>query len=287
MSSDEIEFKSWREFLPCPPASVTTNKDDVVLKFVSEKCPSSSCSLKINNNKDDDSHLTKHESPLFSSGGYVWFVTSSFSFSYVEVKRFNSSKTVHGLSQVIPLETFNGYVLDGEGCCEFGAHVKVASPDFIVSDQNLPFHKFLFSFRDFSLLNKNGYVSKSFSMKERNWNLKMYPKGDPIACDRIYPWGEFMKSDGLSLYLYLDEREVLSRGQMMFVRKDLKALDPRGSNHKTSSSQGWVMPSNRAHSFSLSINLKTLEEICVDDEDTLNVEVEFEVLNEIISPLFT
>ncbi|CAN8265642.1 unnamed protein product [Cochlearia groenlandica] len=106
----------------------------------------------------------------------------------------------------------------------------VASPDF---DKNLPYHKFLWSFRDFSLLKQKDYVSISFSMKERKWNLKLYPKGDSRSCG------------GLSFYLHLDDLEVLSTGQMMFVRQDVRALDPRR--------RGWVMPSTRANAFPLSI----------------------------------
>jgi len=51
--------------------------------------------------------------------------------------------------------------------------------------------------------------------------LTVYPKGDSEADD------EFCK------YLHLADGEVLSPGEMISVRAQLRALDPRGSKHKT------------------------------------------------------
>lgn len=87
----------------------------------------------------------------------------------VEVKRFNSSRSAWGLSKALPLETFNdpekGFNVDGG---EFAAHVKIASSPVSV-DENLPFHKFSWSIRDFSILKQNDCVSKTFHMGEKNW----------------------------------------------------------------------------------------------------------------------
>jgi len=53
--------------------------------------------------------------------------------------------------------------------------------------------------------------------------LKLYPKGDSEADDK------------LSQHLHLADGETLSKGELIFVRVNLKVLDPRGSNHL----KGW------------------------------------------------
>ncbi|KAH0919819.1 hypothetical protein HID58_027479 [Brassica napus] len=54
-----------------------------------------------------------------------------FTIQDLEVRRFNALKTVWGLQQFLPLDTFNdlknGYIFEG-GHCEFGVDVIVASP---------------------------------------------------------------------------------------------------------------------------------------------------------------
>ena len=186
----------------------------------------------------------------------------------VEVKRFSSSKTVWGLPKAMSLETFTdpakGFIVEGEPC-EFGAHVKIASSPVPV-DENLPFHKFSWSIRDFSVLKQNDCISKTFAMGGKNWTLTVYPKGDSEADN------EFCK------YLHLADGEVLSPGEMISVRAQLRALDPRGSKHKTVWLQQWIMAATKARGIPQSLSLADLQEAYLD-EDTLNVEIECEVVN--------
>ncbi|CAA0316809.1 unnamed protein product [Arabidopsis thaliana] len=186
----------------------------------------------------------------------------------VEVKRFSSSKTVWGLPKAMSLETFTdpakGFIVEGEPC-EFGAHVKIASSPVPV-DENLPFHKFSWSIRDFSVLKQNDCISKTFAMGGKNWTLTVYPKGDSEADN------EFCK------YLHLADGEVLSPGEMISVRAQLRALDPRGSKHKTVWLQKWIMAATKARGIPQSLSLADLQEAYLD-EDTLNVEIECEVVN--------
>ncbi|XP_020876987.1 uncharacterized protein LOC9310480 [Arabidopsis lyrata subsp. lyrata] len=89
----------------------------------------------------------------------------------VEVKRFNSAKTVWGLSKALSVETLKdrakGFILYGE-LHEFGAHVKIVSRP-VSFGEDLPFHKFSWTICDFSLLRQNDCVSKTFHMGEKDW----------------------------------------------------------------------------------------------------------------------
>ncbi|CAA0316114.1 unnamed protein product [Arabidopsis thaliana] len=256
----------------------------------------------------------KYESPPFSSGGHNWrlvvypkgneddngsgfvsmyveclssttpptdvfayltfFVFSEeekkyLSFQDVEVKRFNSSKTVWGLSKALPVETLKdrakGFILYGEEH-EFGAHVKIVSRPASFGE-DLPFHKFSWTIRDFALLEQNDYVSKTFHMGEKDWTLKLYPKGDSEADDKLIQ------------HLHLADGETLAKGELIFVRVNLKVLDPRGSNHLTGSFNCWLMNSNKAWGLPQSMSFDKNEGAYLDREGTLEVEIECEIKN--------
>ncbi|CAH8326992.1 unnamed protein product [Eruca vesicaria subsp. sativa] len=107
-----------------------------------------------------------------------------FMYSDVEVKRFNALKTVWGLRQVLPFDSFNnpenGYVFE-EDQCEFGVDVVVPSPltswEILSFNKKLQKPKFHWTVKKFSQLKEHEYTSNKFSVGERNWVLKLYPKG--------------------------------------------------------------------------------------------------------------
>ncbi|KAG5380679.1 hypothetical protein IGI04_028521, partial [Brassica rapa subsp. trilocularis] len=74
---------------------------------------------------------TSDYSLSFSLPTFVFQLAITFIFLDLEVRRFNALKTVWGLQQFLPLDTFNdlknGYIFEG-GHCEFGVDVIVASP---------------------------------------------------------------------------------------------------------------------------------------------------------------
>lgn len=96
--------------------------------------------------------------------------------SDVEVKRFNALKTVWGLQQVLPFDSFNspknGYVFEGDQC-EFGVDVIVALPltnwEILSFDEKLPNPKFSWTIKNFSDLKEDVYTSDRFSMGGREW----------------------------------------------------------------------------------------------------------------------
>ncbi|XP_019100914.1 PREDICTED: uncharacterized protein LOC109132905 [Camelina sativa] len=229
----------------------------------------------------EDVFITQPEG-FITDGFYVddLLITGSSLQLILEFKKdLSRAKGVTWSTQVLPIEAFsdpaNGFILEGEEH-EFGAHVKIA-PSPVAAAENLPFHKFSWSsVRDFSLLKQSDYVSKTFQMGEKSGEtLTVYPKGDSRA------EGE------LSSYVHLAEGENLSKGELIMVRARLQILDPRGSNHLSGWLQSWVMTSNKGRGLTQSMPLAKIQEGYLDHEDTLNVEMECEIVNAIKNnPLF-
>ncbi|XP_048616747.1 probable inactive serine/threonine-protein kinase fnkC isoform X1 [Brassica napus] len=260
----------------------------------------------------------KYQSRLFSSGGYNWrlivypngngkddgsgfismyveidskittevfaelrfFVYNKkenkyFTIQDLEVRRFNALKTVWGLQQFLPLDTFNdlknGYIFEG-GHCEFGVDVIVASPltnwEILSFDEKLSNPKFSWAVKKLSDLKEHVYTSDSFSMGGRQWVLKMYPKGDS-------------GSDGkwLSFYLFLAAGDTLKADEKVFRQGHIRVLDPLGSNHIELKTNRWVERSNTGWGWDQFLSLAELRKSYLDKKDTLNVEVEFEVVS--------
>lgn len=112
----------------------------------------------------------------FSLSKNVFQLPIPFTFSDLEVKRFNALKTVWGLQQFLPLDTFNdpknGYIFEG-GQCEFGVDVIVALPltnwEILSFDEKLPNPKFSWAVNNFSDLKEDVYTSDRFTMGGREW----------------------------------------------------------------------------------------------------------------------
>lgn len=117
----------------------------------------------------------------FSLPTFVFQLAITFIFLDLEVRRFNALKTVWGLQQFLPLDTFNdlknGYIFEG-GHCEFGVDVIVASPltnwEILSFDEKLSKPKFSWAVRKFSDLNVNSLTSDIFSMGGRKWWVYIY-----------------------------------------------------------------------------------------------------------------
>ncbi|EFH64575.1 hypothetical protein ARALYDRAFT_893883 [Arabidopsis lyrata subsp. lyrata] len=287
-ASDPAILKSWRK-TPPPSSSLVRLSQLANDKYESPPFSSGGHNWRLvvypKGNEEDNGRgfvsmyvecLSSTTPPIDVFAHLTFFVFSEEEKKYlsiqdVEVKRFNSSKTVWGLSQALSVETLKdrakGFILYGEEH-EFGAHVKIALPPVPV-DLNLPFHKFSWSIRDFSCLKQNDCVSKTFHMGEKNWTLTLYPKGDS-------------ETDGqLHQNLLLADGETLMRGEMIFVRVQLQVLDPHGSNHLTESLTCWVMASTRAYGLPQSMPCAKIQEAYLDREDTLKVEIECEVVKAI------
>ncbi|VVA98801.1 unnamed protein product [Arabis nemorensis] len=274
--------------------------------------PPSSYSLKID--KLSQFNLNKYESRRFLSGGYNWRLAifpkgnkadngSGFISMYVEIdstnlvsrpptevfayltflvysKKENKYLSIHvwGLSQVLPCDTFNdpkkGFIFDGEQC-EFGVDVMVVSPftkwEVASFNKTFDYPKFSWSVKNFSELNEKSYFSNRFSMGGRKWTLRLYPKGEKAAGGK---W--------LSFYLKLDYDETLTADEKIYVRAHLRVRDPQGSNDITDTSTLTIGNRSRGGGWGIIrfLSLAKLRRAYLDNDDSLNVEAEFEVVSE-------
>ncbi|CAH8363887.1 unnamed protein product [Eruca vesicaria subsp. sativa] len=229
----------------------------------------------------------KKENKYFTIQGNVLLILSPslcicfnqqylLTYSDVEVKRFNALKTVWGLGQVLPYDTFNnpenGYVFEG-GQCEFGVDVIVAPPltnwEIHSFNEKLSHPKFSWALKNFSELKENNLTSDIFSMGGRKWVLKLYPKGDSEADGK---W--------LSIFLEVAASDALKTDEKIFVQAIFRVLDPLGSNHIESHMDNWYEDEGFGWGWSKFMSLAELGKDYLDNkEHALNVEVEFKVVS--------
>ncbi|KAJ0256268.1 TRAF-like family protein [Hirschfeldia incana] len=198
-----------------------------------------------------------------------------FTIQDVEVKRFNALKTVWGLQQVLPCDTFNnpdnGYIFEG-GQCEFGVDVIISPPltnwEILSFTEEYSDPTFSCAIKNFSQFKENVDTSKSFSMGGKKWVLKLYPKGDTRA-DGKY----------LSFYLYLDDCDKPKADEKIFVQANFRVLDPLGSNHFKRKLEKWYTEQHPAWGWPEFLSKAELQKAYLDKQDTLKVEIEFTVVS--------
>ncbi|KAL0664030.1 hypothetical protein Bca4012_100867 [Brassica carinata] len=199
----------------------------------------------------------------------------------IEVKRFNALKTVWGLQQILPCDTFsnpeNGYIFEG-GQCEFGVDVIVSLPltnwEVLSYTEKFSDSKFSWAIKNFSELKENVQTSKSFSMGGKKWFLKLYPKGDSRADGKC-----------LSIFLCLADCDKPKPDEKIFVQANFRVLDPRGSNHFQRQCiiqnyiNYWYNEQHLGGGWIQFLSLPELRKVYFDKEDTLKVEIEFKAVS--------
>ncbi|XP_019083071.1 PREDICTED: uncharacterized protein LOC109125589 [Camelina sativa] len=163
---------------------------------------------------DSTSLMSKPQTEVFENVRFFVFNKNVNKYITIqESKRFNTLKTVWGLPQVLPLDTFNnGYVFEGDQC-EFGVDIIVsptpANGDILSFNEKFPCPK----------------------------SLSLYPNGESAKTD-----GESAKTDGesakvdderVSIYLILADNETLREDEKVFAQAQLRLLDPFGHDHVT------------------------------------------------------
>ncbi|CAL9239431.1 unnamed protein product [Arabidopsis halleri] len=140
--------------------------------------------------------------------------------------------------------------------------------EIVSFDEKLYNPKFSWNVKNFSMLRENLYISNSFPMGGRERVLKLYPK-----C--------FSTTDGkwISIFLHLADNEILMADERIYTRGKLRVLDPRGSNHATEKFICWHDESNSGTGHDQIVSMAKLREVYLDKEDTLSIEVEFEVVS--------
>ncbi|XP_019092260.1 PREDICTED: uncharacterized protein LOC104746651 [Camelina sativa] len=266
--------------------------------------PPSSYSIKFENltELDDD----KYESSLFAVGGYNWRLViypkgnakdegSGFISMYVEIdsanllstpltdvfayliffvynkkadkyftikdtelKRFNALRTVWGMSQ-------------GEQC-EFGVDVLVAPSlakwEVVSFNPKIRNPKFSWTLKKFKELKEDSYNSDNFMVGGRQWFLKLHPNGDARA-----------KGKSVSIYLTLRDDKTLNAEEKIYTRAHLTIVDSRGTTHVSGTLNYWYTKLNSGFGWSTFASLDKLREAYLDNEGSLNVEIEFIVVS--------
>ncbi|CAF2115328.1 unnamed protein product [Brassica napus] len=197
-----------------------------------------------------------------------------FTIQDVEVKRFNALRTVWGLVQVLPYDTFNnpenGYVFEG-GQCEFG--VDVIQPPTIcshlqrrVTEKERPQREKLQK----TLKRRRPRLCAKDSFKSSIADgLRLYPKGDSRADGK---W--------LSVYLELTASDTLKEDEKIFVQANLRVLDPLGSNHIEHKMNVWCEVQKPSWGWYNFMSLAELQKAYLDNkEHALNLEMEFKVVS--------
>ncbi|EFH61739.1 hypothetical protein ARALYDRAFT_318939 [Arabidopsis lyrata subsp. lyrata] len=199
-----------------------------------------------------------------------------FTIRDTEVKRFNALRTVWGLSQVLSLETFNdpknGYIFEGDQC-EFGVDVLVAPSltkwEVVSFNQKISNPKFSWTLKKFKELKEEFYDSVKFLVGGRQWFLKVYPKGDIRARDK-----------SLSIYLFLSKSETLNAEEKIYTRVHVRLLDPLGSTHHVAwTLTYWYTKQNTGYGWDKFASLDKLRAQYLDNEGSLNIEIEFAVVS--------
>ncbi|CAH8353648.1 unnamed protein product [Eruca vesicaria subsp. sativa] len=228
----------------------------------------------------DNSTLAPHEEVYVDLRFYVFNKKEKkyFTIQDTDVWRFNNFKTMWGFSKVLPgytfKNTYNGYLYDGDHC-EFGVDVTVpsvfqTSELFTVSGK---FESPTFTWRllKFSTLVKDTYISDTFSIGGRSWNIQVYPSGR-----------EKGRGKALSMFLIVNPKEELRPYERIYVRAKLRVLNKfkfriveRQIDHWFS---GWETGRAYGWGYNEFVPLSSLKDsskgFLVDDKLTVQVEIQ-------------
>ncbi|VVB08643.1 unnamed protein product [Arabis nemorensis] len=117
---------------------------------------------------------------------------------------------------------------------------------------------FSWTVENFSEIKENPYASDNFSVGGKKWCLQLYPKGYSIA-----------DTDGATL----------KEDEKIYVKADLKLKDPLGSNHLTESVNCWFENPTTGYGWDYYVSIAELRNTYLDKEDSLKVEIQFEVVS--------
>ncbi|VYS58205.1 unnamed protein product [Arabidopsis thaliana] len=232
--------------------------------------PPSSYSIKFENIAELDDG--KYESSLFAAGGYNWRLViypkgnakdegSGFISMYVEIDSTNLLSS--------PLTNVFAYLV-------FFVYNKKTDKYFTIKDSELKrFNAFrtvwglsqvlsLETFND----SKNGYIFEG-DQCEFGVDVLVHPKGVKA------------RDNSLSIYVYLSESETLNAEEKIYTRVHLRVLDPFGSIHQAGQCNFWRTNTNKnqGYGWPTFASLDKVREKYLDNEGSLNIEIEFAVVS--------
>ncbi|XP_061999219.1 MATH domain and coiled-coil domain-containing protein At3g58400-like [Rosa rugosa] len=156
-----------------------------------------------------------------------------------DMKRFHKDKTEWGFAKLLTLEAFknssNGYLVDD--CCEFGAEVFVYSRnkewESLAMVKEPSDGTFRYEMENFSAKAQPSYYSKVFTVGERNWKLRVWPKGNAAQRDKA-----------ISIYLNLDDWKSLPPKRALYAKYKLRILDQVSGKHEQTTGSHWFSSSS-------------------------------------------
>ncbi|KAL2925639.1 Ubiquitin carboxyl-terminal hydrolase 12, partial [Bienertia sinuspersici] len=231
--------------------------------------------------------IDKLDSSTFVDASLRFFIHDQIRDNYltfldVAEKRFNATKTLWGVPNVIPLSSFTdvskGFLVNDS--CTLGAGVLVRDGQVKRSNVSLLESKYerrhTWKIRNFSDLNNDPLYSPVFSFGEWSWyvlhNLKLllYPRGNNSG-----------RGKDLSLYLELDNANELTHGSNLYTQFSLciKNQNRIGADCKKSA-YFWFHSKEKDWGFSSFISISDLYNTSKGFLvlDTLIVEVEIKVM---------
>ncbi|XP_022775874.1 uncharacterized protein LOC111317724 [Durio zibethinus] len=177
----------------------------------------------------------------------------------VEVRQFNKTNRVWGLSQLVSLDCFrntsNGFLVNDS--CVFGVEVfdikcdafEVQGAYLRTLRQQSEIVK-IWTVEKLSELKETGHFSEQFSVGGYNWKFHLYPKGAPKA-----------KGKCLSIYLCLQDQDKFPPGWKMHVEFKLSINDQVHENNSdriTKIGNAWFSALDTAWGFPCFIKLADL-----------------------------
>ncbi|XP_027337161.1 uncharacterized protein LOC113850831 [Abrus precatorius] len=187
------------------------------------------------------------------------------------VRKFHEMKTEWGFEQLLLLENLfdssNGYLV--QDSCVFGAEVFVISHSGkweTLSVVKEPAHgTFTWKLDDFSTLDKSYYLSNSFTVGERDWKLRVYPKGNVDE-----------KGKNLSVFLELTSCERFPPKRTVYAKFKLGMLDQLKNKYLEKTASHWFCASSDEWGYPKFVTLKELHEVAKGyiKDDTLVVKVQ-------------
>ncbi|CAE6015248.1 unnamed protein product [Arabidopsis arenosa] len=227
----------------------------------------------------DSSSLSTPSTEVFAD--FRFFVLNKKENKYltihdVELKPFNTFRSVWGLPQVLPLSTFkdpeNGYICLGQ--CEFGVDVIVAPPptnwEILSFDEKLVYpYKIFWPVKNIFEILGHCHTSQRFSVGGKTWAIELYPKGSRTA--DYNKW--------VSIFLTAADCETLKEDEKIFTQAYLRILDPRGSNHLSRSITKCYNKSNSSWGYFRFVSIDELKNTYLDMEGALTLEIQFDVVS--------
>ncbi|KAI4354742.1 hypothetical protein L6164_003586 [Bauhinia variegata] len=170
-----------------------------------------------------------------------------------EVKTYHEMKTEWGFDQLILLETLldssNGYLV--EDSCVFGAEVFVISHSGKWESLSMikePAHgTFTWNMEKFSTLQDNYYYSKLFTVGERDWKLRVYPKGNASQ-----------NGNNLSFFLFLTNCDRFPPKRTVYAEYKLRILDQLNQKNYEKKASHWFCTSSNEWGFPSFISVSDL-----------------------------